>query len=941
MPALATQIDAAKTIAMISQGSPYLAGLLRHWPEFAEAAFAQDPAELARKLCASAHDAIALEPEAAARHLRQLKSKFALLTALADISGAWSTSETTRHLTNFADAATHAALGHVLKTFNAKLNLDADDPCNKCGLAVIAMGKHGAHELNYSSDIDLIILFDSISAAVPENVEPQQLYVKITRKLVALLQDLTEDGYMFRVDLRLRPDPRATQVAIDIEAAAIYYENQGQNWERAAMIKARACAGDIALGEEFLVRMKPFIWRKYLDFAAISDVQSLIRQIHAHKGHGEIAVKGHNLKLGRGGIREIEFFVQTQQLIAGGRNPALRGRSTLAMLDQLAEAKWITALVADDLKSAYSTLRHLEHRVQMIEDHQDHCVPSTEDAFAKYAVFAGFENTETLSLALRNTLETVQRHSSALFAKSATLSGQGSLVFTGGEDDPDTIRTLTDMGYANASEVSATIRAWHFGRYAATRSARAREILTELMPELLKALAATGDPPQAFLAFDRFLQGLPSGVQLLSMLKANPHLLSLMANILGSAPRLAQQLSARPRTLEAFLDPAFFGPMLQDQDVVSILASTIPNDSSLEETMDLARELGRELMFRVGVRVLSDTTSSDDAGRSFSAIADGLIQLLHRAVIRDMEQKHGEITGATSAVIAMGKLGGREMTAGSDLDLIVIFNAPDLDAISSGTRPLGVAAYFARLTQRLITALSAPTAEGTLYDVDMRLRPSGSKGPVAVSLASFAEYQRSSAWTWEKLALTRARVVSASAELTEKIETVITVSLCEKREAVATRKDVSDMRALMLKEHAPSSIWDIKRQRGGLVEVEFIVQTLQLLHAAQHAGILNTNTMQALQAVADHQLVSQSNFASLTEATRLYQRLTQMIRLCSNTDFDPFTALPGLRNLIINAAQLPDISTLEATLQNHQAEVARIFDEVIGRGEGEERSKKK
>ncbi len=919
-------------IDIIQQGSPYLAGLVRLWPEFTEEVLGGDYAAISADIITAAPACIGMDEPTAYRHLRQLKSKFALLTALADISGAWSTSETTRQLTNFADAATHAALGHVLNSFGAKLELDASDPCKNCGLAVIAMGKHGAHELNYSSDIDLIILFDSTSVAVPNNIEPQQLYVKITRKLVSLLQDLTADGYVFRVDLRLRPDPRATQVAIDIEAAAIYYENQGQNWERAAMIKARACAGDIALGEEFLGRMKPFIWRKYLDFAAISDVQSLIRQIHAHKGHGEIAVKGHNLKLGRGGIREIEFFVQTQQLIAGGRNTALRGRSTLAMLDQLAEAKWITAQVAEDLKSAYNTLRHLEHRVQMMEDHQDHCVPSSEEVFAKYAVFAGFENTETLSLALRATLETVQRHSNALFAESKTLSGQGSLVFTGGEDDPETIRTLTDMGYANASEVSATIRAWHFGRYAATRSARAREILTELMPELLKALAATGDPAQAFLAFDRFLQGLPSGVQLLSMLKANPHLLSLMANILGSAPRLAQQLSARPRTLEAFLDPAFFGPMLQEEDVVRILAATIPNDISLEESMDLARELGRELMFRVGVRVLSDTASSDEAGQSFSAIADGLIQLLHRAVIGDMEQKHGTIAGASSAVIAMGKLGGREMTAGSDLDLIVIFDAPELDATSSGQRPLGVAAYFVRLTQRLITALSAPTAEGTLYDVDMRLRPSGSKGPVAVSLASFTEYQKSSAWTWEKLALTRARVVSAPAELTEKIEAVITASLCERREAAATRRDVSDMRALMLKEHAPSSIWDIKRQRGGLVEVEFIAQTLQLLHAAQYSSILDTNTMKALQALADHQLVSQTHFASLTDSTRLYQRLTQMIRLCSTTDFDPATALPGLRNLITNASQLPDINTLEATLQSHQSEVARIFDEVIGRG---------
>ncbi len=303
---------------------------------------------------------------------------------------------------------------------------------------------------------------------------------------------MTEDGYGFRVDLRLRPDPRATQVAIAMEAAANYYESMGQNWERAAMIKARAAAGDIGLGMEFLLRLKPYIWRKYLDFAAIADVQSLKRQIHAVKGHGTIAVHGHNIKLGRGGIREIEFFVQTQQLIAGGRNPALRGLRTLEMLDALAEAKWISQSAADELKAAYRFMRGIEHRIQMVNDEQTHVLPQDEQAFESLARLSGFASPKDFEEKLRRTFELVQGHYSALFESAGELgTDTGSLVFTGGEDDPETIETLERMGFKRASEISATIRGWHFGRYAATRSGKSKELLTELMPQLL-----TGAGPQ-------------------------------------------------------------------------------------------------------------------------------------------------------------------------------------------------------------------------------------------------------------------------------------------------------------------------------------------------------------------------------------------------------------------------------------------------------------
>jgi glutamate-ammonia-ligase adenylyltransferase len=697
------------------------------------------------------------------------------------------------------------------------------------------------------------------------------------------------------------------------------------------MITARAAAGDVALGEEFLKRLTPYVWRKYLDFAAIADVQSLKRQIHAVKGHGEIKVRGHNIKLGRGGIREIEFFVQTQQLIAGGRNPTLRGRGTLAMLDALAAAQWISAGAADELKQAYRFLRTLEHRVQMVNDEQTHVLPADDLAFAALARFSGHADSEAFDAEIRRWLECVQGHYARLFEQAEELSAdQGSLVFTGGEDDPETIETLSHMGYRSPSEVSATIRGWHFGRYAATRSARARELLTELMPKLLAALAAMGDADRAFLAFDRFLGGLPAGVQLFSLLKANPRLLDLLATILGSAPRLAEQLSRRPKVLDAVLDPGFFGAMPSEADIAQSIAPVMTDDLPLDELADRARVVGKEQAFRIGVRVLSETVSAVEAGTAFSELAGLLLARLHAAVTADMERRHGKVPGGRSAVIAMGKLGGREMTAGSDLDLIIVYDAQPGAEMSLGPKPLSIGQYYARLTQRLIAALAAPTAEGVLYDVDMRLRPSGSKGPVAASLEGFASYHRDSAWTWEKLALTRARAICGDAGLMNELTRHIRQALCETRGAATVRDDVVTMRRLMIREQGSTGLWDIKRVRGGLVELEFIAQTLQLIHAPAQPGVLDTNTMAALKRLHTAGLIADADYAALKSAGLLYHRLTQVLRLCLDGPYEPDKALPALNHLVASAAASPGLAAAESLLSETEAQVATLFDRLVG-----------
>jgi len=927
--------DFAEVSRNIAGGSPYLRQLMLRDQVFAGRAFAEAPDTLLDEVVQQLQaGATVLEQADVMRLLRQTKARAALLIAVADILQRWSVMQVTDALTRLADSLLQAATDWLLRDFerSGKVSLgDPQQPSKSCGYVVLAMGKQGAHELNYSSDVDLIILYDAATAILDRDADPATFFVRFTRRLVQLMQDVTEDGYAFRTDLRLRPDPRATQVAISIEAAALYYENQGQNWERAAMIKARPAAGDLDLGAEFLDRLKPYIWRKYLDFAAIADVQSLKRQIHAVKGHGEIKVRGHNLKLGRGGIREIEFFVQTQQLIAGGRNPKLGARSTLEMLDALAAAQWITPQAAAELRDAYCFLRTIEHRVQMVNDEQTHNLPADDGAFESLARFAGYSGSAEFDAKVRATLECVQGHYARLFEQASDLgTDAGSLVFTGGEDDPETLETLVRMGFRQASEVSATIRGWHFGRYAATRSARARELLTELMPRLLSALADMGDADLAFLAFDRFLAGLPAGVQLFSLLKANPKLLDLLATILGSAPRLAEQLSRRPKVLDAVLDPGFFGPMPSEATIRAIIEQAIPDGLVLDEAADRSRVIGKELAFRIGVRVLSETVSAVEAGTAFSQLAGLLLARLHAAVGAEAAQRHGLAPGGRSAVIAMGKLGGREMTAGSDLDLIIVYDAADGAEMTDGAKPLSVNQYYARQAQRLIAALSAPTSEGVLYEVDMRLRPSGSKGPVAASLSSFRAYQKDSAWTWEKLALTRARPVCGDRRLVDELSSAISEALCTPRNAAQTMADVLDMRKLMLKEQGPASVWDIKRVRGGLVELEFIAQALQLVHAPAHPAVLDTNTLGALAKLAAIGVLDARQAETLKQAGHLYHRLTQVLRLCVDGPYDPSKSLPALNQMVAAAAACPDIPTAESLLADNQLAVAAIFDRIIG-----------
>lgn len=923
-----------RLIDLVYDSSPHLVSLMEREPDVFAEILENGPDGVFAEAVRMARDpGLEATEDEVMSALRRAKARASLAIAVADLSRAWSVMEVTDALTRFADAALNGALDWLF----AKAARDgkwtpaaADRPSASGSYVVLAMGKYGAYELNYSSDIDLIVFYDPQTECLADDVEPAKFFVRITRGMVKLLQDRTRDGYVFRVDLRLRPDPRATNVAIAMEAAAQYYESLGQNWERAAMIKARAAAGDIAAGEAFLKRLAPFVWRKYLDYAAIADVHSMKRQIHAFKGHGEIAVYGHNIKLGRGGIREIEFFVQTQQLIAGGRAPHLRGRGTLDMLATLAENDWIEPGVAEDMREAYLYLRHVEHRIQMQADEQTHSLPADVEALERFSRFAGEPSRDVFAARLLQYLDTVQNHYAALFEHAPSLGDQqGSLVFTGGDDDPDTIETLYGMGFSSPSEVSAAIRGWHFGRYPATRSARAKEKLTELMPALLRALSRTSDPDRAFLSFDRFVAGLPAGVQLFSLLWSNPKLLELLANVMGTAPRLAGMLGRKPQVLDAVLDPDYFGPLPDRAQFDELVGDRIRGTGSLEAGLDLARQFGNEQYFRIGVQVLTGTASASEAGAAYSALAETIIDGLLDCVIEDMALRHGRMPGGRVAIVAMGKLGGREMTAASDLDLMLVYDHDEDAQQSDGDRPLMAGTYFARLTQRLISALSAPTAEGSLYEVDMRLRPSGNSGPIATRLATFVDYQNSSAWTWEKLALTRARAVAGDAGLRDRISDAIRDALCRPRDRKATTGDVRSMRERIDGEKGSTDPWELKYVRGGLVDLEFTVQYLQIVHAADRPEILSTNTAEAISNLHDAGLLHPDQHDGLVRSCALLHRLTQILRLSMSGKFEAATAPEGLRRLLARAGDAPDFNVLESTLSDTEAETKKLYEQIV------------
>ena len=898
--------------AWLVEGSPFLARLMRRYPEVMLALQDSAPEDYLDTLYTRLDDemAAASDKDAAMALLRHARNRAALTIAVADLADAWDVETVTRYLTRLADVAVRCGLDFLLRAAVADARLTA---FSRDGLVVLALGKHGGEELNYSSDIDFVIYYTPDALPLAEGQDRRKFHIKLVQDLTALLQNPTADGFVFRVDLRLRPDPGATPVTISVDAALGYYESMGQNWERAVYIKARPIAGDLKAGQKFIDDLQPYIWRRYFDFAAIEDVHSMKRQMHAVRGHAEIVAQGHNLKLGRGGIREIEFFVQTQQLIAGGRDPDLRGHRTVEMLAMLAAKDWISHETADKLTASYYYLRRMEHRLQMRLDEQTQTLPKDDAAFAGFACFAGYDSAAAFSADFINHLTGVTAEYGQLFEQAESLSGEaGNLVFTGGEDDPETLETLSNMGFRRPADISGIIRGWHAGRMAATRSARAREILTRLQPVILNKLAEARAPDDGFIRFDQFLSALPAGVQIFSLFQSNPHVLNLLIDIINSAPRLAALLSGNAGLVDALVP----GHVPQELPVAF---------DGFEAAMDGLRRYVHEAQFRVGTKTLADPTMAISYGDAYSRLAETAIGTIYDAAIADIERQYGRLPEGDMVVLGLGKLGSGEMTLQSDLDLILICDCPDFSALSDGDKPLDADRWFARAARRLTSGLSAPSAEGELYEVDTRLRPSGNAGPLVTKFTSFVDYQLNQAWNWEHMALTRGRVLAGGDKLRQKVEAAIGDILSAPRDMAKLAQDAEDMRQRLRTHQPQAGPFDIRRGDGGLVDVEFIAQSLHLAHGAQHDGLLVPQPLpQILSALKSADCLERDAHDGLQAAAACFLSLRQIASLCLEDDE---TAPPAaIAGLLLEALNEPDMSRLSHVIEQHRAHVAACFE---------------
>ena len=878
-------------IARAAACSPFLAGLL-------------DREAGAVDRLMSGEDVPAFAPELAgapvARRLRLARRRVALLAALGDLSGLFDLTAVTKLLTAFADRA----LDLAIRTAIQERTPDAEP----AGFAAIALGKQGSFELNYSSDIDPILLYDPLKLPRRAREEPEDAAVRIGRRVIELLQARDGDGYVLRVDLRLRPSPEVTPIALPADAAVHYYESQALPWERAAFIRARAAAGDVALGRRFLDAIRPFVWRRSLDFGAVGEIRGMSHRIRDHHAQGQRFGPGYDLKRGRGGIREVEFFAQIHQLIHGGREPSFRAPATRDALARLAGAGRIDADDARALSDAYTLLRTIEHRVQMLEDRQTHALPSGE-ALDRTARLHGLADGEALLDLLRLRVDAVGR----------IYDGLEEGRCEGLPHDPVLLgELLQQAGYPDPDAPARAVATWRSGRYPALRSPAARAALEAVLPGLVAALAAAPEPGAALIRLDRLFERLPSAVNVLRLLEARPALAELLAAILSHAPTLATELERRPALLDGLLDASAFEPV---GSVANLVRTMRNGEEDYQARLDHVRRIVGEARFALGTQIVAGTADPLDVGEGYARVAEAAIDVLAEATAADFARAHGRVPGGEFVVLALGRMGGGLLTHASDLDLVYLFTG-DYHTESDGAKPLGATMYFNRLAQRVTAALSAPTAAGALYPVDTRLRPSGAQGPLVVSLDSFARYQREDAWTWEHMALTRARVVHGSAEARAATDAIVAAVLAGNRPERDVAAEARRMRADMAAHKPPAGPLDAKLLPGGLVDLEFAVHVVQLVTRTGFDPQLG----RAVDALVAAGLIP----PAIRAAHDLLTRLLVTLRLVAPDAQPPAETT---RALVARALSLPDWDAVVAEFERTRQGAGDLWARTGGEGE--------
>ena len=880
--------DRLAVATRIRAHSPFLA---RQWDRFPDIADLVERGNFDGAWAAAQQ--VAAPEDGIARSLRRRRGAVALVTAAADLAGAWGLDRVTRTLSDFADQALEEALAAAM----AERYPDAE----KRGFVVLALGKHGSRELNYSSDIDPILLYDPRTLPHGEREDPADAAVRIGRRVSELLNARDGDGYVFRVDLRLRPSPEATPIALPVEAAIGYYESTALGWEQAAFIRARPAAGDIALGDYFMQAIRPFVWRRSLDFGAIDAITDISRRIRDHYSQGQAFGPGYDLKRGRGGIREVEFFAQVHQLIHGGRDPSLRSGNTREALRALAGAGVFESDVAAKLDEAYVLFRTVEHRLQMVEDRQTHELPKSAEAMDNVARLHGLEDGGALLDLLRPHVQWVGSNYDRL--TPATPSESLSV-------DEDRLKAqLVDLGFDDPETPLARIARWRSGTVRALRSGASRDALEELLPGLMRTLAAAPDPARALNRLDDLIGRLPSAINFFKLLAARPGLVELLAELLSHAPTLADALGRRAELLDGLIDTSAFDP----PPAVGILAdqfARLEEGEDYQALLDRVRQRVNDRRFALGAQIIRDGDPLE-AGRGYSRVAEAAIEALSAATVAEFERAHGKVPGGEMVILALGRLGGGVLTHASDLDLVYLFTG-SFETESDGAKPLGATQYFNRLGQRITNALSVQTAAGPLYEVDTRLRPSGAQGLLAVSLDSFARYQREEAWTWEHLALTRARPVFGSGAARAALGAILTETLERPRDFEELARQAVKMRGDIARHKPPAGDLDVKLVPGGLVDLEFLIHITQF----RHNMAFDPDLRAALE-----QLVAAGHLpAELVGAHDLITRFLIVSRLVSPRSTEPPQAT---RPLVARAC---GVESWDALLESYAQARQRVAD---------------
>ena len=822
------------------------------------------------------------------RAIRRQRRRCMCLIAWADLSGAWSLADTLAALSEIADVLIDAALERVYADLCARygtpVGRDSGEPVR---LVVLGLGKLGGRELNFSSDVDL--MFSYAEAGETDGAKPltnEEFFVRLGRNLVRFLDEPSADGFVFRTDMRLRPNGASGPLALSFGAMEHYYQAHGRDWERYALIKARVVAGDAERGAELLGLLRPFVYRKYLDFSAFESIRSMKTLINR-----ELARKGrrNDIKLGPGGIREIEFIVQSHQLIRGGREPALQTSSLYQAFEALVRLDVIEPCERDRLLDAYAFLRNTEHRLQMADDLQTQQLPRDADERARLADAMGFGDIPSFEAALESQRDVVQECFARLFQTDAEAADDGHGGFTdvwfATRSESVCESFLADQGFVDPRQALSLVRGLREGRVYQGFSRNGRERLDRMLPAALEEIAKTDSPDQGLVRFISVVEGIGHRSAYFALLAENHLALKQLIQLIGTSAWVARWIGRHPVILDELLDPIGNIKLASTGKIRAEVERRLERVAGdLEAQMDLLREYKNGYFLRVAALSIAGAIEPYAVRRGLSDLADALLAVVPVAAAATLSAKVRESVDTVQdalmfGVVGYGKLGGRELSYHSDLDLVFLFDAEP--PVESALEP-ALGYYHSRLAQRVMHVLNTTTRAGVLYETDIRLRPSGRSGTMVSSVRAFADYQQQQAWTWEHQALVRSRMVSGPATLVERFEAVRTQALSRERDRDALKRDVADMRRRMSEANnrSTSTHFDIKLGEGGIVDVEFLAQFHVLAGAVAHPEILAPRgTVEILEALAGAGLMTADEASGLQSAYREYLALELELRL--------------------------------------------------------------